>query len=505
MKLKIQWTRTKIISLVGAVLIIGLGGWLLWKNGFVGADTIYIKNVKYDNPYNPSDKDKTQLFYLGQLFRFNKKVATLNSSSPVPTDEWNMEQMIKNYPYIPDWTWKPRDLTIDIINKEFKYFRDDTCGGNNKVFSLYTKMENKDEIDNFAQYIITNFPNQKVHFSTQHQEPYLNSTQTQEQYLEAYNFYRPNISANLNNQIVLCDSEAIKLGMNFRISTGYDMIRKADINKLNYYITLYQDAKLLLPSTDGWIGLHDKSNSNDSLAETLIPELKNFTYPVVVNLPCDPRMKGQCETGRESGYMYYREDYCDGDKNSYNIYAKMDKPTFEYQGSSMPNIENKCDAIAIKYGMNYKVSLPFVFYSSPPPPPSLSKIVDTRRKDDLTKLKTAIDKHNTQNKKLPTSDGWIAAKDIANANDSLAETLLPAKVIDTIPCDPANTAENCASGITYQYWRGDYSGFGGTDQEYALYAKLDNPSDKDLATMDTGNAKMNAKAKEYGMNYRVGN
>ena len=38
MKLKIHWTRTKIISLVGAILILGLGGWLLWKNGYVGAD-----------------------------------------------------------------------------------------------------------------------------------------------------------------------------------------------------------------------------------------------------------------------------------------------------------------------------------------------------------------------------------------------------------------------------------------------------------------------------------
>lgn len=39
MKLKIHWTRTKIISLVGAILILGLAGWLLWRNGYVGADT----------------------------------------------------------------------------------------------------------------------------------------------------------------------------------------------------------------------------------------------------------------------------------------------------------------------------------------------------------------------------------------------------------------------------------------------------------------------------------
>jgi len=135
---------------------------------------------------------------------------------------------------------------------------------------------------------------------------------------------------------------------------------------------------------------------------------------------------------------------------------------------------------------------------------------DTQRKADLNNLKSAIDEFSKQTidsktKGLPVSDGWIATKDIAKANDSLAETLLPTKVMTNIPCDPQNTAKDCTSGITYQYWRHDYSGIGGTNKEYSLYTKLESPTATDLATMNTGNAKMNAKAKTYGMNYRVGN
>jgi len=111
----------------------------------------------------------------------------------------------------------------------------------------------------------------------------------------------------------------------------------------------------------------------------------------------------------------------------------------------------------------------------------------------------------SKTKGLPASDGWIATKDNVGSNDSLAETLLPTKSIDKIPCDPFNTNKDCASGITYQYWRHDYSGIGGTNKEYSLYAQLESPTDADRATMNTGNAKMNYKAKKYGMNYRIGN
>lgn len=125
---------------------------------------------------------------------------------------------------------------------------------------------------------------------------------------------------------------------------------------------------------------------------------------------------------------------------------------------------------------------------------------DDQRKTDLAKLKTSIDAYS-KTKGLPASDGWIATKDFPNSNDSLAETILVAKTIDKIPCDPTNTVKDCASGITYQYWRHDYKK--GKATEATLYAKLDSPTDSDKATMNSGHSATNALAKTYGMNYRV--
>jgi len=59
----------------------------------------------------------------------------------------------------------------------------------------------------------------------------------------------------------------------------------------------------------------------------------------------------------------------------------------------------------------------------------------------------------------------------------------------------------------YQYWRKDYRGYScmttGTSKQYGFYAKLENPSTSDLATIS--DSFDTCVKTTWGMNYKVGN
>ncbi len=74
--------------------------------------------------------------------------------------------------------------------------------------------------------------------------------------------------------------------------------------------------------------------------------------------------------------------------------------------------------------------------------------------------------------------------------------------ISTISTDPGGNG-----GLGYMYWRKDFTGYGcllgGQDQLYGFYARLENPSASDLATIsDSFDI---CVRNTWSMNYKVGN
>jgi prepilin-type N-terminal cleavage/methylation domain-containing protein len=72
---------------------------------------------------------------------------------------------------------------------------------------------------------------------------------------------------------------------------------------------------------------------------------------------------------------------------------------------------------------------------------------------------------------------------------------------------PAMSADPSASNVPYQYWRKDYAGYAcmtiNQIGRYAFYAKLENPTAADLATMtDSFDACVQST---WGMNFKAGN
>mgnify|MGYP001616836475 FL=1 len=129
-----------------------------------------------------------------------------------------------------------------------------------------------------------------------------------------------------------------------------DSQRRQDLLFLKNSIDAYYTAKGEFPSADGWIAENDinkgvpangyfeylsgetyddcvkkhptetqRCPSNDSLAETLLPD------KFIAEIPLDIRAK--TNTGGYLSYMYYRDDWCGGDKATYGLYAWLESPT----------------------------------------------------------------------------------------------------------------------------------------------------------------------------------
>jgi hypothetical protein len=124
----------------------------------------------------------------------------------------------------------------------------------------------------------------------------------------------------------------------------------------------------------------------------------------------------------------------------------------------------------------------------------------------LASLQQAIELYYEKKGSYPRSDGWISTVDLPGNREALAEALIPEGLIGKIPCDPKSTG--CATGGTnsYMYYRDDTCG--GSPTKYSLYAKLENPSSDERASMHESYARCNQAGqdpKRYHMNYRLGN
>ncbi len=122
-----------------------------------------------------------------------------------------------------------------------------------------------------------------------------------------------------------------------------------------------------------------------------------------------------------------------------------------------------------------------------------SKARDAQRKSTLVELSTAVAMYDNDNGSYPTTTGWIGS-------GGLTASLVP-KYIAVVSDDPV-TAPN-----GYQYWRKDYAGYScmalNDPNHYAFYAKLENPSATDLATLSDSFDQ--CVKTNWGMNYKIGN
>ena len=121
-----------------------------------------------------------------------------------------------------------------------------------------------------------------------------------------------------------------------------------------------------------------------------------------------------------------------------------------------------------------------------------SKARDAQRKSAFSEMAKANEFYYDTNKVYVGTAGWLT-----NWNPS-SNALAPL-YIPTLMKDPGST--------NYMYLRKDYRGYGcmttGTSKQYGFYAKLENPSTSDLATiLDSFDTCVKTL---WGMNYKVGN
>jgi type II secretion system protein G len=124
------------------------------------------------------------------------------------------------------------------------------------------------------------------------------------------------------------------------------------------------------------------------------------------------------------------------------------------------------------------------------------KARDALRRSTLIEISKALELYRNDNSSYPATVGWLL--------HNLDYALVPA-YIPSISNDPVTDSVY----IGYQYWRKDYNGYtcmtlgaAGADR-YGLYAKLENPTAADLATMnDSFDACVQAN---WGMNFKAGN
>ncbi len=123
-----------------------------------------------------------------------------------------------------------------------------------------------------------------------------------------------------------------------------------------------------------------------------------------------------------------------------------------------------------------------------------AKARDAQRKTSLQQLATANELLRDTGSYAGTV-GWLS-------NWTPNSNPLAPKYISTISTDPGGNG-----GVGYQYWRKDYSGYGcmtlNMIDKYAFYARLENPSASDLATISDS---FDICVRDtWSMNYKVGN
>lgn len=125
------------------------------------------------------------------------------------------------------------------------------------------------------------------------------------------------------------------------------------------------------------------------------------------------------------------------------------------------------------------------------------KARDAKRKSALRQLSIANEMRFSSVGSYAGTAGWFT-----NPGHGGLDAALTPNYIPVISDDPKNT-----NGYIYMYWRKDYSGYaclpGGQPLLYGFYAKLENPSAADLATISDP---FDICVKNtWGMNYKVGN
>ena len=123
-----------------------------------------------------------------------------------------------------------------------------------------------------------------------------------------------------------------------------------------------------------------------------------------------------------------------------------------------------------------------------------AKARDAQRKTSLRQLSTANELLRDTGSYAVTA-GWLT-------NWSPSSNPLAPTYISTISGDPGGNG-----GVGYQYWRKDHAGYPcmtlNMVDKYAFYAKLENPSASDLATIsDSFDICVRGT---WSMNYKVGN
>ncbi|MBY0328480.1 prepilin-type N-terminal cleavage/methylation domain-containing protein [Patescibacteria group bacterium] len=124
-----------------------------------------------------------------------------------------------------------------------------------------------------------------------------------------------------------------------------------------------------------------------------------------------------------------------------------------------------------------------------------SKARDARRKSDLSQMVRANELYRNDNSNYPATAGWFH-----NAGHGGLDAALVPGYISKISDDPIISGSQ-----NYMYYRKDYATCSPTlgIDKYSYYAKLENPSTADLATVsDSYDTCIKGL---YGMNYRVGN
>ena len=125
-----------------------------------------------------------------------------------------------------------------------------------------------------------------------------------------------------------------------------------------------------------------------------------------------------------------------------------------------------------------------------------AKARDAERRLELGQMRTASEILRLDQDNYPASAGWFSNPNHGYIDDDYVPTY-----ISKIPDDPLNTGSN-----VYMYWRKDYVSGCLTNissTKYGFYAKLENPSARDLATLvDSFDQCVGTT---WGMNYKGGN
>ncbi len=125
------------------------------------------------------------------------------------------------------------------------------------------------------------------------------------------------------------------------------------------------------------------------------------------------------------------------------------------------------------------------------------KARDSKRKQDLIQLRSAMELYNSSNNIYMGSWGWVANYGSGSVVD--VPGLTPSH-ISKVPND---------TSFSYQYWRKDWIGYTclnlGDPNKFAFYAYLENPSASDLATITNGDSFDQCVKNTWGLNYKIGN